>query len=118
MGISEISTFQPYSQSHKLSPHGTQVQGADGSKDATAALNSAKGPIDVANLQKGIDSINHMLSSQQTKVVLAKDTPPHQIWLDIVNATTGQVIERLPPEGLRQFMETQNAKGMAMDMRL
>jgi uncharacterized FlaG/YvyC family protein len=111
---------QPQLSTQSSEGGNTEVQLTGNTSNSGSGQSSGSGSnsVDTSNLQKGIEKLNQILASSQTKVEMAQDTPPNQIWLNVVDSTTGQVIERLPPEGLRQFMETHNAKGLAMDMRL
>jgi uncharacterized FlaG/YvyC family protein len=127
MSVSDFNAVQSFSvvgQSQlpaQSSPGGSnqaQVPGNSSDSGSGQSTGAGSNAIDTAKLQQGIEKLNQILASSQTKVEMAQDTPPNQIWLNVVDSTTGQVIEKLPPEGLRQFMETHNAKGLAMDMRL
>lgn len=112
------SLTQPQSKQQTETVGGVATPSTGKTSDPQTGQDAAGKAIDPIKLQKGIDKLNQILAPSQTKVEMAQDTPPNQIWLNVVDSTTGQVIEKLPPEGLRQFMETHNAKGLALDMRL
>jgi uncharacterized FlaG/YvyC family protein len=125
MSLPEISSsqmLQPTIQTQQSQQSdqsvGGQAQLASKTNNPQSAQNTGIAPIDAAKLQKGIEKLNEILAPNQTKVEMAQNAPPNQVWLNVIDSTTGQVLEKLPPEGLREFMETHDAKGLAMDLRL
>lgn len=96
---------------------GTDTSGSGGQVQQAAASGSQGGfsPVD---LQKSVDKLNQMLAGSQTKVEVDAKSPANQLWLNVVDQSTGKVIQRFPPEGLRNFMETSSTKGLALDLKL
>lgn len=74
--------------------------------------------MDSSQIQRALHLLNQMLAGKGTKIEIDRNAPPSALWFNVVDSVTGVVIERLPPEGIRQFVESQNAKGMAFDLKL
>lgn len=69
------------------------------------------------NLTQAVDQLNQTLMQSNLKVEVAQKEPTNQVWLNVVDKTTGQVIQRIPPEGLRQSVETQLGKGLSINQK-
>lgn len=69
------------------------------------------------DLNQAVKKLNQQLMQSNLKVEVDQKEPTNQIWLNVVDKTTGQVILRLPPEGLRQSVETQLSKGMSINQK-
>ncbi len=67
------------------------------------------------NLKGTLVQLNQQLQSSNLKVEFAADEPPHQIWIDVIDQSTGQVIQKIPSEILRKFAETQQLSGLNFD---
>ena len=87
------------------------VSPATSSTGANEPVNAA---VDPAKLTQAIAELNQKLAGSNTRVVLDPHEPANQIWLNLVDSN-GQVIERIPPEGLRNFMATGNTSGITID---
>lgn len=87
------------------------VQSTPKAGTQTQSMNSSQ-------IQRALHQLNQMLAGKGTKIEIDRNAPPSALWLNVVDSVTGIVIERFPPEGLRQFAESQNAKGMAFDLKL
>lgn len=72
---------------------------------------------DVAKTKKAVDDLNARLEGSSMKVVLDPNTPANQLWLNVVDNVSGKVIEKIPPEGLRRFLETNNTNGLKIDLK-
>jgi uncharacterized FlaG/YvyC family protein len=69
------------------------------------------------NVQKVLEELNKKLESSGTRVELAPDRPPNDLWFNVVDKTTGHIIQEFPPEGLRRFQETGALTGLTIDRR-
>jgi len=115
-------------QTEKLNPLvatvlGTDTAGSIGQVHSVGSTNKAtenagQAGLSKADLQKGVDKLNQLLAGSRTRVEIDAQAPKNRLWLNVVEQSTGQVIQRFPPEGLRNFMETSNAKGLTMDLKL
>lgn len=71
-----------------------------------------------AEWQKVVNELNQRLNGSQTTAVLDSSAPANQVWVNIVDKDSGQVIERFPPDALRKFSETGQLSGFSVDQRL
>lgn len=91
-----------------------KIQGAAAT---SAQQTQANQQMDQAQIDKALQQLNRALEASGTKVVNDPKAPPNTLWLNVVDSFTGAVIERLPPEGLRQYAETASAKGLTLDLK-
>jgi uncharacterized FlaG/YvyC family protein len=62
-----------------------------------------------------MQAFNQKLASSNLKVEFAADQPVGNIWLNIVDNTTGKVIQKLPPDSVRKAAESLSLKGLQID---
>jgi uncharacterized FlaG/YvyC family protein len=62
-------------------------------------------PSDLTHLRRAVDEVNQHLGKRDTRVELQYDPAANRIWLNIVDQHTGQVIQEIPPEGIRRLLE-------------
>ncbi|MFB5192882.1 flagellar protein FlaG [Alicyclobacillus fastidiosus] len=70
-----------------------------------------------SKLQKTLDDWKQRSIQPNLSVEFDKDTPSNQIWMNLVDNTTGQVIYKFPPEAMRMLAEHKQANGLVTDIR-
>lgn len=102
-GAGDIAATPPVSST---SPSGRNSAGADGEQDA---------------LRKLADRLTRQLAPSRS-VRFNAEAPVGQVWLDVVDAETGAVIERIPPERVRELLEMGGPEpphqGLSVDKRV
>jgi uncharacterized FlaG/YvyC family protein len=73
--------------------------------------------VDRDKLAKAVEELNKRLVSGSTEVVMDFDAPANRIWLNVIDKTTGEVIQKIPPEGLRKYLESNSIAGLALDVQ-
>ena len=69
-----------------------------------------------SNLHQQINSLNQQLNKSSYKVEFDTNSGGHSTWLNIVDTTTGKVVFKIPPEQIRNMIETQgNNSGIALN---
>ncbi|MCF8568450.1 flagellar protein FlaG [Alicyclobacillus tolerans] len=76
---------------------------------------SAEGPSSSATL---VEQLNKKLYPQGLQAVFQYDQKSHMTWLNVVNKATGQVVDRYPPEKIREMVDSTVASGVTFDKRL
>jgi uncharacterized FlaG/YvyC family protein len=74
-------------------------------------------PVDRDKLAKAVEELNRRLVSGSTEVVMDFDAPANRIWLNVIDKTTGEVIQKIPPEGLRKYLDSNSIAGLALDIQ-
>jgi flagellar protein FlaG len=65
---------------------------------------------------KEIEDVNEKLQQDNHKVVFQYDDKIHRVWLNLVDKSTGKVIEEMPPEIIRKLAERLgDIKGLIID---
>lgn len=70
--------------------------------------------VDVASQKQHVN--NSSKTEALTHVVYAVDTKAHRIWLDVVDQRSGQILLKLPPQAVRNILESL-AQATPFDMR-
>ena len=70
-----------------------------------------------------VEQLNHKLYPQGLEAVFQFDSKSHLTWLNIVNKATGQVVQKWPPERIRQMVDgadktNLSQSGLSFDYRL
>ena len=123
-GGGEASVVQGVPITPNAAPGGQVIQpaatemGVNSGVQSTPRDSTQTKVMDSSLTQRALHQLNQMLAGKGTKIEIDRNAPPSALWFNVVDSVTGVVIERLPPEGLRQFAESQNAKGMTFDMKL
>lgn len=65
-----------------------------------------------------IDQLNQRLFPQGLQAVFQYDEKAHMTWLNVINKATGQVVDRYPPEKIRQMVDAATTTGLSYDKRL
>jgi uncharacterized FlaG/YvyC family protein len=73
--------------------------------------------VDRDQLAKAVEELNRRLVSGSTEVVMDFDAPANRIWLNVIDKTTGEVIQKIPPEGLRKYIDSNSIAGLALDIQ-
>jgi uncharacterized FlaG/YvyC family protein len=73
--------------------------------------------VDRDKLAKAVEELNKRLVSGSTEVVMDFDAPANRIWLNVIDKTTGEVIQKIPPEGLRKYLDSNSIAGLALDIQ-
>jgi uncharacterized FlaG/YvyC family protein len=73
--------------------------------------------VDRDKLAKAVEELNRRLVSGSTEVVMDFDAPANRIWLNVIDKTTGEVIQKIPPEGLRKYLDSNSIAGLALDIQ-
>lgn len=117
MNVLQMSNVGLQGASESRANSGMVHAGADRTGQAVQA--STNPPrVDAQEAAKAAEELNKRLTDTSTKVVLDPNAPLNHMWLNLVDSNTGEVIEKLPPEGIRQFIETQSTKGLTIDTKL
>ncbi|WP_035487427.1 flagellar protein FlaG [Alicyclobacillus contaminans] len=77
----------------------------------------ASDTLDMDRLKRAVDELNQHLAGMQTQVVFDPQSPPNELWLNVVDKQSGQVIQKFPPEGLRKFAESRQITGLTVDLQ-
>lgn len=64
-----------------------------------------------ANLKETLTSINKQLAYTQTQVVYADNQPSNQVWLNVVDKTTGKVLFEVPAQAFRHLQSSGSGTG-------
>jgi len=96
-----------------------------GGSSLTSVHGSVAGvPKDLEKLKETVASLNKQLESTQTQVVFANNQPANQVWLNVVDKTSGKVLYEVPAESVRNLESTgvnpqgSAALGLVLDKRL
>ena len=65
-----------------------------------------------------IEQLNNKLYPQGLQAVFQYDNKAHMTWLNVVNKATGQVVDRFPPEKIREMVDAAANAGLSYDKRL
>lgn len=65
-----------------------------------------------------IEQLNQKLYPQGLQAVFQYDNKAHMTWLNVVNKATGQVVDRFPPEKIREMVDAAANAGLSYDKRL
>lgn len=94
----------------------TEKSPAQRSGDATPQL--APHSADSSRVQKAIDDINRKLQHQDQEVVFDYDPKANRVWLNVIDKTTGKVLDELPPDIIRKLADSLgDIKGLVIDKR-
>lgn len=65
---------------------------------------------------KMVEQFNRELDLSQRQIVFQFDKISHQIWLNVIDKTTGQVVAEYPPETIRRIADGYSSvAGLAID---
>ena len=84
----------------------------------TRPANGENPSINNKQLHLTMHHINQKLASSNLKVEFASEQPPGDIWLNVIDASTGKVIQELPPDATRRLAATQSLTGIQIDNQL
>lgn len=71
--------------------------------------------LDADKRAKALEDINRRLAESSLRVEFDTTAPPNQLWLNVIDQDTGEVIQKIPPEGTRRLLEDPGAKGIVID---
>jgi uncharacterized FlaG/YvyC family protein len=119
VNIGNVSLGLNPSTTNAQSAQVNQAQGTNPptNKNEDVVPHELRGNHDLKQLVKAADDLNKKLEGSSMKVVLDPNTPANKLWFNVVDNVSGKVIEKLPPEGLRRFIETNDASGLKLDMK-
>ncbi|GMA64527.1 flagellar protein FlaG [Alicyclobacillus fastidiosus] len=83
-------------------------------------VDTVSGASDVKPLSYLVDLLsesNHQPIPPNIKAEFAPDEPSHQIWINILNSDTGQILYKFPPETIRLLVQHKHASSLVMDVR-
>ncbi|MCL6593869.1 MAG: flagellar protein FlaG, partial [Alicyclobacillus sp.] len=76
-------------------------------------------PLTLQQVQNALGTINQHLAAVSLQVNFDTEAPTDQIWLNVVDPTTGQVVQKIPPEQVRELVaHPQHATGWIVNQRL
>ena len=84
--------------------------GTSNSRDSSVAGSSSSATL--------VEQLNKKLYPQGLQAVFQYDQKSHMTWLNVVNKATGQVVDRYPPEKIREMVDSTMASGVTFDKRL
>lgn len=74
------------------------------------------GHSEVSAIRQVIDQWTQQASRPGMAVQIAADEPKNEIWLNLVDQSTGQIVMKFPPEALRLLESHHQARGLATDV--
>ena len=97
----------------KQSSHAAvQSQVGTGSEIDDSFVSSTLSPKAVAN---ALEQMNQAVQSKGLKVEIDTSAPANQLWINVIDQASGQVIEKLPPQTIRQMVEKNDYRGFMID---
>lgn len=70
-----------------------------------------------SKLQQMIQTWKGQSIQPNLSVQFDKNEPTNQIWLNLIDNTTGEVIMKLPPEAIRMMIQHNQASGLMTDVQ-
>ncbi|WP_067934785.1 flagellar protein FlaG [Alicyclobacillus kakegawensis] len=71
----------------------------------TSCEGSAPGQVDSPTLQKAIDAVNQQLAPRAMRVEFQYDDKANRVFVNLLDAKTGQLLLEIPPDGVRRILE-------------
>jgi uncharacterized FlaG/YvyC family protein len=107
----------PAASSLLNTPAAESLNTTSASTSAEHSQPEATQSVDRDKLAKAVEELNKRLVSGSTEVVMDFDAPANRIWLNVIDKTTGEVIQKIPPEGLRKYLDSNSIAGLALDIQ-
>lgn len=89
-----------------------------GSAQSGQTSNTTAANVGISPGQTLLQQLNHKLYPQGLQAVFQYDNKAHMTWLNVVNKATGQVVDRYPPEKIREMVDAAASVGLSYDKRL
>lgn len=120
MTIDALSNSNYVTMESKAPQGGTTSSSQDAStttsgNSAAAQQNASDSPS--SKLQKMMDTWKAQSVQPNLSVQFDSNEPTNQIWLNLVDQTTGKVVMKLPPEALRMMVQHNQAAGLVTDVQ-
>lgn|GEM_PF-3369956 len=90
-----------------------QIAAGEGAQNTSGSPASAS--LSPAAVAKALEQMNQVASSSGLKVEIDSTAPVSQLWINVVDQSTGEVIQKFPPEVFRQMVESGDYRGLVVD---
>ncbi|SFV05264.1 flagellar protein FlaG [Alicyclobacillus macrosporangiidus] len=118
-----IEGVHPVAPPHAAQPSGARIPATPDvvtaispkGHGAQASGETSGNMLDADKRAKALEDINRRLAESSLRVEFDTTAPPNQLWLNVIDQDTGEVIQKIPPEGTRRLLEDPGAKGIVID---
>ncbi|GEO26658.1 hypothetical protein AAC03nite_24430 [Alicyclobacillus acidoterrestris] len=87
-------------------------------EEASSSVSAEKAKSEpTSTFDKLLDDWKQRAIQPNLSVQFAKDAPTNEIWMNLVDNSTGQVVYKFPPEAMRMLKEHKQANGLVTDVR-
>ncbi|EPZ43361.1 flagellar protein FlaG [Alicyclobacillus acidoterrestris] len=87
-------------------------------EEASSSVNGGKAKSETTSaFDKLLDDWKQHAIQPNLSVQFARDAPTNEIWMNLVDNSTGQVVYKFPPEAMRMLKEHKQANGLVTDVR-
>jgi uncharacterized FlaG/YvyC family protein len=108
-GTAVVAMTTTVGVSAQSTPAKTQPYGPEGL--ATSTSGSADSlSVNKAHSETIMQQLNQKLYPQGLEAKFQFDRTSHMTWINVVNKATGQVVDKYPPEAVRQLMDKVDAQ--------
>ncbi|MCL6442190.1 MAG: flagellar protein FlaG [Alicyclobacillus sp.] len=66
-------------------------------------------------LDKALESINQHLAKSNMQVEYDLSAPVGHVWLNVIDQSSGAIIQKIPPDAVRKLLDNPNAAGLFID---
>jgi uncharacterized FlaG/YvyC family protein len=117
--MNQVEIFAPMRYS-KVEPQltlrdNTAIQKGSSQEDKMDTSTSVQ-KADASKIQKAVDDLNRKMQHEDRAVVFDYDPKANRVWLNVVDKTTGKVLDEMPPEIIRKLVQSLgDIKGLIID---